>query len=98
MSRFPPIHPGEILDQEFLQPLDITPYRLAKAIGVDARRIHGIVRAQRSVTAETALLFSRFFGNSAEFWMGLQNQYDLETAEDRLSQRLDLVVAYSSGE
>ena len=98
MSRFPPIHPGEILDQEFLQPLDITPYRLAKAIGVDARRIHGIVRAQRSFTAETALLFSRFFGNSAEFWMGLQNQYDLETAEDRLSQRLDLVVAYSSGE
>ncbi len=98
MSRFPPIHPGEILDQEFLQPLDITPYRLAKAIGVDARRIHGIVRAQRSITAETALLFSRFFGNSAEFWMGLQNQYALETAEDRLSQRLDLVVAYSSGE
>ncbi len=98
MRRFPPIHPGEILDQEFLQPLDITPYRLAKAIGVDARRIHGIVRAQRSITAETALLFSRFFGNSAEFWMELQNQYDLETAEDRLSQRLDLVVAYSSGE
>ncbi len=98
MSRFPPIHAGEILDQEFLQPLDITPYRLATAIGVDARQIHGIVRAQRSITAETALLFSRFFGNSAEFRMGLQNQYDLETAEDRLSQRLDLVVAYSSGE
>ena len=58
----------------------------------------GIVRAQRSITAETALLFSRYFGNSAEFWMGLQNQYDLESAEDRLSQKLDEVVAYSSGE
>ncbi len=98
MSRLPPIHPGEILYHEFLQPLDITPQRLAKAIGVDARRIRGIVQAQRAITAETALLFSRFFGNSAEFWMGLQNQYDLETAEDRLSQRLDKVVAYSSGE
>ena len=98
MSRLSPIHPGEILYHEFLQPLDITPQRLAKAIGVDARRIRGIVQAQRAITAETALLFSRFFGNSAEFWMGLQNQYDLETAEDRLSQRLDKVVAYSSGE
>ncbi len=98
MSRLPSIHPGEILYHEFLQPLDITPQRLAKAIGVDARRIRGIVQAQRAITAETALLFSRFFGNSAEFWMGLQNQYDLETAEDRLSQRLDKVVAYSSGE
>ncbi len=98
MSRLPPIHPGEILNQEFLLPLEITPYRLAKSIGVDARRIHGIVRAERSITAETALLFSRFFGNSAEFWMGLQNQYDLERAEDNLSQKLDMVVAYSSGE
>ena len=64
MSRLPPIHPGEILYHEFLQPLDITPQRLAKAIGVDARRIRGIVQAQRAITAETALLFSRFFGNS----------------------------------
>ena len=98
MNRLPPIHPGEILYQEFLLPLDITPYGLAKEIGVEARRIHGIVRAQRSFTAETALLFSRYFGNSAEFWMGLQNQYDLESAEDRLSKKLDEVVAYSSGE
>ena len=98
MSRLPPIHPGEILNQEFLLPLEITPFRLAKSTGVDARRIHGIVCAERSITAETALLFSRFFGNSAEFWMGLQNQYDLERAEDNLSQKLDMVVAYSSGE
>ena len=76
-DRLPPIHPGEILNEEFLVPLNVTQYRLAKAIGVDARRIHAIVHGERSITAETALLFSRFFGNSAEFWMGLQSQYDL---------------------
>ena len=61
----PPIHPGEILNEEFLSPLRITQYRLAKAIGVDPRRIHAIVHGERGITAETALLFSRFFGNSA---------------------------------
>ena len=95
-ERLPPIHPGEILSEEFLVPLNVTQYRLAKAIGVDARRIHAIVHGERAITAETALLFSRFFGNSAEFWMGLQSQYDLETAADRLAERLDLVTAYSS--
>ena len=74
----------------------ITQYRLAKAIGVDARRIHAIVHGQRSISAETALLLSRFFGNSAEFWMGLQSQYDLETAEDHLSRKLDLVTPHVS--
>ncbi len=92
------IHPGEILSQEFLLPMNLTQYRLANAIGVDARRIHSIVHRERSITAETALLFSRFFGNSAEFWMGLQSQYDLEVTEDRLSQRLDKVAAYSSAD
>ena len=94
--KLAPVHPGEILSEEFLLPMKITQYRLAKAIGVDARRIHSIVNRRRSITAETALLLSRFFGNSAAFWMGLQSQYDLETAEDRLSQRLDEVVAFSS--
>ena len=94
-ERLPPVHPGEVLEEEFLRPMNVTQYRLAKAIGVDARRIHSIVHGERSVTAETALLFSRFFGNSAEFWMGLQSQYDLEAAEDRLSQRLGMVAAYS---
>ncbi len=84
----PSIHPGEILDEEFLRPMEITQYRLAKAIGVDARRIHAIVHGERSITAETALLLSRYFGTSARFWMGLQNQYDLELAEDRLGDRL----------
>ena len=93
-ERLPPIHPGEILDEEFLRPMNITQYRLAKAIGVDARRIHAIVHGERSIAEETALLFSRFFGNSAGFWMGLQSQYDLETAEDRLADKLDAVVAH----
>ena len=96
-ERLPPVHPGEVLNEEFLSPMQITQYRLAKAIGVDARRIHSIVHGQRSITAETALLLSRFFGNSAAFWMGLQSQYDLETAEDRLAERLDAVTAHSRG-
>ena len=94
-ERLPPIHPGEILNQEFLLPMNITQYRLAKAIGVDARRIHSIVHGQRSITAETALLFSRYFGNSAEFWMGLQSQYDLEAAESDMSKRLETIAAHS---
>ena len=95
VKKLPPIHPGEILNEEFLLPMGITQYRFAKSIGVDARRIHAIVHGRRSITAETALLFSRFFGNSAEFWMGLQSQYDLETTEDRLSQRLNSVKTYA---
>ena len=78
-ERLPPIHPGEILNEEFLRPMNITRSRLAEAIGVDPRRIHAIVHGQRSITAETARLLSRFFGNSAQFWMGLQSQYELET-------------------
>ena len=96
-NKLPPIHPGEVLSEEFLSPMNITQYGLAKAIGVDPRRIHAIVHGQRAITAETALLFSRFFGNSARFWMGLQNQYDLESEEDRLASRLDLVTPHASG-
>ena len=91
-----PIHPGEVLSEEFLEPMKITQYRLARAIGVDPRRIHAIVHGERSITAETALLFSRFFGNSAEFWMGLQSQYDLEREQERLADRLENVSAYSA--
>ena len=94
-ERMPPIHPGEILLEEFLLPMEVSQYRLAKSIGVDARRIHAIVHGERSITAETALLFSRFFGNSAEFWLGLQNQYDIETAQDRIIHRLEAVVVYA---
>ena len=94
-DKLPPVHPGEILAEEFLRPMNITQYRLAKSIGVDARRIHAIIHGERAITAETALLLSRFFGNSASFWMGLQTQYDLETAEDRLAKKLETVMAHS---
>ncbi|MDE0667197.1 MAG: HigA family addiction module antitoxin [Acidimicrobiaceae bacterium] len=94
-QKLAPIHPGEVLDKEFLAPFGITQYRLAKAIGTDPRRIHSIVRAQRSITAETALLLGRFFGNSAGFWMGLQSQYDLEVAQDRLTERLDEIPVHA---
>lgn len=91
-TRLPPIHPGEILNDEFLVPMDITQYRLAKTIGVDARRIHSIVRGERAITAETAWLLASFFGNSPSFWMGLQSQYDLETAQDRLAGRIESIA------
>jgi addiction module HigA family antidote len=96
-AKLPAIHPGEILNEEFLRPLNLSQYRLAKALGVDPRRIHAIVHGQRAITAETALLLARFFGNSAAFWMGLQTQYDLESAEDRLANRLEAVTAYAAG-
>ena len=95
-ERLPPIHPGEILNEEFLRPMNITQYRLAKAIGVDARRIHSIVHGQRSITAETALLLARYFGNSPAFWMGLQSQYDLEVTGERLIDRLSAVKTQAS--
>ena len=94
-EKVAPIHLGEILSKEFLLLLKVTQYGLAKAIGADPRRIHCIVRGERAVTAETALLFSRFFGNSAQFWMGLQSQYDQELTEDRMAQRLDSVMAHT---
>ena len=94
--NLPPVHPGEILNEEFLIPMKITQYRLAREVGVDPRRVHAIVHGERSITAETALLFSRFFGNSAEFWMSLQSQYDLEREQDRLAKKLERVTAYSA--
>lgn len=91
LEEQPPIHPGEILNAEFLKPMNISQYRLAKSIGVDPRRIHAIVHGERSITAETALLLARFLGNSAAFWIGLQNQYDLEIAQARIAEKLALI-------
>jgi len=76
-NRLPNIHPGEILQLEFLEPLNITPYRLSKDIGVSQTRISEILQGKRSITADTALRLSRYFGNSAQFWLNLQTQYDL---------------------
>ena len=80
-GKLPRIHPGAILQEEFLQPMSITQQHLAKSIGVDARMVHAIVNREQGISAETAQLFSRFFGNSAGFWIGLQSQHDEETAE-----------------
>jgi addiction module HigA family antidote len=88
-KKMPPIHPGEILAEEFLAPLGITQYRLAKDISVPARRINEIVHGQRSVTADTALRFGRYFNMSPQFWLNLQAHYDLDEAEDRIGSRLD---------
>jgi addiction module HigA family antidote len=81
-NRLPNIHPGEILRLEFLEPLDITPYRLSKDIGVSQTRISEILSEKRSITADTALRLSRYFGNSAQFWLNLQTQYDLRQAQE----------------
>ena len=81
-NKLPNIHPGEILRAEFLAPLDITPYRLSKDLGVPQTRISEILAEKRSITADTAIRLSQYFGNSAQFWMNLQTQYDLREAQD----------------
>jgi antitoxin HigA-1 len=77
-----PMHPGRVLELEFLEPLEITPYRLAKDIEVDPPRVYSLVRGKRAISADTALRLGRYFGTSAEFWLNLQSHYDLEVAED----------------
>lgn len=78
MKKIPNIHPGEILEEEFLKPLNITAYRIAKETKISQTRISEIVKGKRRITADTALRFSKFFGNSPQFWLGLQNDFDLE--------------------
>jgi len=91
-DKLSPIHPGEVLLEEFLKPMNLSQNRLAIDIGVDARRINEIVLGKRSVTADTALRLARFFGNSPQFWLGMQSQYDLDVAEDALGERLQREV------
>ena len=86
------ITPGELLDEDFLKPLGLSQYRVAKAIGVPARRINEIVKGERAITADTALRLGRFFKMSAQFWLNLQTQYDLEIVEENLGRRLDREV------
>jgi antitoxin HigA-1 len=88
-KKLPPIHPGEVLLEEFLAPMEISQYRLAKDISVPPRRINEIVHGKRSVTADTALRLSRYFGTSERFWLNLQTGYDLEVERDRLGGRLE---------
>ena len=89
---FPPIHPGEILLEEFLRPMGISQNRLAVSIGVHARRINEIVLGKRGITADTALRLARFFGTSPQFWMNAQSKYELDKTGDELGDRLEIEV------
>jgi len=91
-ERLSPVHPGEVLLEEFLKPLGVSQYRLAKEIGVPPRRINEIVHGNRVVTADTALRLARYFATSDRFWLNLQAQYDLEVERDRLGDRLEREV------
>jgi addiction module HigA family antidote len=97
-KKYAPVHPGEILLGEFLLPMNLTQYRLAKDTGVAPRRINEIVHGSRAITADTALRLAKYFGTSERFWMNLQASYDLEVAKIRLGRRLHTEVRrYSAG-
>jgi addiction module HigA family antidote len=95
MKRLPNIHPGEILFEEFLQPLNITAYRLAKETNIPQTRISEIIKKKRRISADTALRFSKFFGNSPEFWLGLQNDFDLEEEKFKIDKELNKIHSLS---
>ena len=88
-KKLDPVHPGEILRKEFLEPMDLSQNRLALALGVPARRINEIVLGKRGITADTALRLARYFKMSPQFWLGLQMDYELDVAEDLLEGRLE---------
>src|SRR5438876_11705223 len=90
--KLPPVHPGEILLEDFLKPLSLSQYRLAKSLSVPPRRINEIVHGKRAITADTALRLARFFGTSERFWLNLQTGFDLEVERDRLRHRLSREV------
>ena len=87
-KKLPSIHPGEVLLEDFMKPLGISPYALAKSLGVPPIRISQIVRGRRAITADTALRLARYFSTSAEVWVGLQGRYDLELEEDQMEEQL----------
>ncbi len=92
IEKLHPIHPGEVLLEEFLKPMNLSQNRLAIEIGVDARRVNEIVLGVRSITADTALRLARYFGVSPQFWLGLQAEYDLDVTGDKLGDRLEREV------
>ena len=96
-TRTPPIHPGEILAEEYLTPLGITQHKLAVAVGVPPRRINEIVHGTRRISADTALRLARYFGTSDRFWINLQARYDLELERDRLGSTLDDIQPLATG-
>lgn len=96
-KKIPPIHPGEILLEEFLKPMNISQYRISKDINVPARRINEIVQGKRGITANTALRLGHYFGMSPQFWINLQTHYDLEVESDKLANRLKREVRVYAG-
>jgi len=92
MKTLPPVHPGEVLLEDFMKPLGLSQYRVAKDIGVSPLRISQIVRGQRAITADTAMRLARYFGTSAAVWLRLQARYDLEVAQARLADRINREV------
>jgi antitoxin HigA-1 len=92
MKKLLPPTPGEILLEEFLKPLDLSQYRVAKSINVPPRRINEIIHGQRAITADTALRLGKYFGNSAQFWMNIQTWYDLEKEKDKAAGRIEREV------
>jgi addiction module HigA family antidote len=92
MPDFPPTHPGEVLREDYLKPLGMSQYALAKALGVPQIRVSEIVNGKRAITPDTALRLARYFRTSAEFWIGMQTTYDLELARDEVGAEIDLEV------
>jgi addiction module HigA family antidote len=95
--KLSPVHPGEVLQEEFLKPLGVSQYRLAKEISVPPRRVNEIVHGSRAITADTALRLARYFGTTDRFWLNLQARYDLEVERDRLGSRLEREVSVLAG-
>jgi addiction module HigA family antidote len=96
MEKLPNIHPGEILQEEFLIPLKITPYRLAKETKIPQTRISEIIKGKRRITADTALRLSQYFGNTAKFWLGLQDDFDIETELDEKREELNHIKRFAA--
>ena len=93
--RLPPIHPGEVLREEFLVPMKLSPFAVARAIGVPRTRIERLAREETPITADTALRLAKYFGTTAAFWMGMQAQHDLEQAEDELAKDLRKIAPFA---
>jgi addiction module HigA family antidote len=96
MTKMPNIHPGEILSEEFLKPMGLTAYRLSKETGIPQTRIGEIIRGKRSLSVATALRFARFFGNSPEFWINLQNHFDIEEERKLIDKELKSIKPFSA--
>jgi addiction module HigA family antidote len=95
-KKLAPVHPGEVLREEFLKPLKLTPYAVAAAIGVPRTRVERLARQETPVTADTALRLGKFFKTTATFWMNMQAQYDLEKAEDKVAPEIKKIAAYEA--